>query len=216
MTIAIIGASGNLGSRLALQAAQAGHQVTAYARRIDAVPHHSNITPVHGAVEDTAALADALRGVDTGVISITGKISDASFMQDRLPGIIDAATQAELHRLVLVSTFGAGPTLAKASWFARCIYRTALRKFLADKASADRLLQESSIPWTIVYPVNLDPKTSAHIALVKTLDDVAQVPGLPTLSMDAAATALRDIATDPTRINQQLIVTTAKGWKPAV
>ncbi len=74
----------------------------------------------------------------------------------------------------------------------------------------------SRLALQIVYPVNHDPKPSAHVALVKILDDVAQVPGLPTLSMDAAATALLDIATDPTSINQQLIVTTATGWKPAV
>jgi len=47
------------------------------------------------------------------VVSITGSMSDGSFMQQRLPGIIAATKQAGVRRLILVSVFGAGAPPAK-------------------------------------------------------------------------------------------------------
>lgn len=82
-------------------------------------------------------------------------MSDGSFMQQRLPGIIAATKQAGVRRLILVSVFGAGAPSGQASGFARLIYKTALRKFLRDKDAADQILQRSGLDWTIVYPVNL-------------------------------------------------------------
>ncbi|MCB1298676.1 MAG: hypothetical protein KDB08_06810 [Microthrixaceae bacterium] len=40
-------------------------------------------------------------------------MSDGSFMQQRLPGIIAATKQAGVRRLILVSVFGAGAPPAK-------------------------------------------------------------------------------------------------------
>ena len=52
------------------------------------------------------------------VVSITGSMRDATFMQRTLPAVIDAVQRAQAGRLVLVSVFGAGDTLEKASGFA--------------------------------------------------------------------------------------------------
>ncbi|KQB84790.1 NAD(P)-dependent oxidoreductase [Corynebacterium lowii] len=216
MKIVVLGATGNVGSRFATQAAQAGHDVIAFARRPEAVPQQKNVSVVQGAAEDTEALAAAARGADAVVVSITGKTSDATFMQDRLPGIIEATKKAGVKRLLLVSVFGAGDTVEKASGFATLVYKVALGKFLADKAAADEILQASGLDWTIAYPVNLkDKKALAETAAVKPLRAVAKVPGLPTLPMDNAAGALLNIVTDPSTVHERLLITTPNGWKPA-
>lgn len=117
--------------------------------------------------------------------------------------------------MVLTSVFGAGDTARKASWFARGIYRTALRGFLADKEAADRLLIDSGLEHTIVYPVNLKDAPVREEAAVESLEAVASVPGLPTLPFDAAAAALLRVAQDPGTAGRRLLTTTQKGWKPA-
>ncbi|OAX54624.1 hypothetical protein A5N15_11065 [Rothia kristinae] len=89
------------------------------------------------------------------IIAVTGPMKDRTFMQRSLPSILEAVRAAGAGRVVLTSVFGAGDTAQKASWFARGIYRTALRGFLADKEAADRLLIDSGLEHTIVYLVNL-------------------------------------------------------------
>ena len=114
---------------------------------------------------------------------------------------------------VLVSVFSAGETRAKASGFARLIYNTALRGFLADKAAADALLMESGLNWTIVYPVNLKDAPALPSQTVKALDEVSRVPGMPTLPMDNAAAGLLEVATDPATTGKRLLITTPTGWR---
>lgn len=215
MKILVLGATGNVGSRFIRLASAAGHQVVAYARRPEAVPEGAGVSAVEGAVEDVDRLTAAARGADTVLVSITGSMREASFMQRSLPGILQAVERAGVRRILLVSVFGAGDTAEKASGFARLVYRTALGRFLADKAAADRLLQDSGLEWTIAYPVNLTDAPALAAATVKPLAEVGTVPGLPTLPMDNAAAALLDIITDQGTIGARLLITTPKGWRAA-
>ncbi len=211
MKIVVLGAAGNVGSRFARQAVAAGHEVVAYVRRPEAAPAGTEV--VVGSAEDVETLASAAQGADVLVVSITGSIRDTSFMQRLQPGIIEAARRAQVKRVVLVSVFGAGETRAKASGFARLIYNTALRGFLADKAGAGALLMESGLNWTIVYPVNLKDAPALPSQTVKALDEVSRVPGMPTLPMDNAATGLLEVATDPATTGKRLLITTPTGWR---
>jgi uncharacterized protein YbjT (DUF2867 family) len=174
------------------------------------------VTVVAGNAEDAVALEQAAKGADAVVVSITGKMSDGSFMQQRLPGIIAATKQAGVRRLILVSVFGAGDTSGKASGVGRLIYKTALSRFLNDKAAADQILQRSGLDWTIVYPVNLkEAPALPQGASIKNLSDVAKVPGLPTLPLDNAAAAILSVVTDPGTIGQRLLITNPTGFKLA-
>lgn len=215
MKIVVLGATGNVGSRFTKVAAAAGHEVIAYARTPEKVAVVPGVTVAQGAAEDPVALAAVARGADAVLVSITGSTKDATFMQRTLPKILDAATQADVRRIVLVSAFGAGDTVDKASWFARVVYRRVLGKFFADKAAADAVLQNSGFDYTIAYPVNLKDARPLPEVVVKPLADVAHVPGLPTLPFENAAAALLGIVADPETVGQRLLITTPKGWKPA-
>ncbi|MFD4960265.1 NAD(P)-dependent oxidoreductase [Microbacterium sp. NPDC058389] len=215
MKIVVLGATGNVGSRFTTQAVKAGHQVVAFARTPEAVQSQPGVTTAQGAAEDTAALTAAARGADALLVSITGPMKDGDFMQRNLPKIIEAAKAAGVDRVVLVSAFGAGDTAQKASGFARLIYRTALRRFFADKAAADQLLQASGLDWTIVYPINLKDAPALPETAVEPLAGVGRVPGLPTLPFDNVAAALVGIITDPTTTRQRLLITTPRGWRPS-
>jgi len=214
MRIVVLGATGNIGSRTVSEALAAGHDVVAYARRPQAVPGRAGLTVVGGRLDDVDALSRAADGADALIVSVTGPTKDAGFMQRTLPGLVEASRRAGVRRFVLVSAFGAGDTAAKASWFARLIYRTVLGRFFGDKAASERLLPGSGLDYTIVYPVNLKDAPALPRASVVPLEDVAKVPGLPTLPFGNVATALVDIATDPARSGQRLLITTPTGWRP--
>ena len=215
MKIVVIGANGNVGSRVVDAALAAGTEVVAYVRRPETVTAKPGLTVTAGDATDVAALTAAARGAQAVVVSITGSMRDATFMQRTLPAVIDAVQRAQAGRLVLVSVFGAGDTLEKASGFARLVYRSALRRFLADKAAADALLTRSGIDHTIVYPVNLKDAPALPSAAVTRLEEIATVPGLPTLPYANAGAAIAEIATGPTYSGQRVVVTTPTGWKSA-
>ncbi|OUZ06765.1 hypothetical protein BHE97_18435 [Aeromicrobium sp. PE09-221] len=213
MKIALLGATGNIGSHT-LRAA-AGHQIVAYARRPEAVEGLPGVSVTGGELDDMTDLSQALAGADVLIVAITGPVKDRTFASRTLPGILDAAKTAGVARVVYVSAFGVGESAGKASAFARLIYRTVLRGFFTDKATAEAQLAASDLAWTIVLPVNL--KAAAEHPEWATVDlaSVRAVPGLPTLPFGNVARSLLQIASDPSWTGKRVLLTTAKGWKPA-
>ena len=73
MKLTIIGATGNVGSRILSQALAAGHDVTVVAHRPEAIAAAPNLSVIRGSATDSEAIAQAARGADAVVVVITGK-----------------------------------------------------------------------------------------------------------------------------------------------
>ncbi|PLP97395.1 NAD(P)-dependent oxidoreductase, partial [Cupriavidus pauculus] len=99
MKIAIIGATGNVGSRLTDEALRRGHTVTALARQASKLPAREGVTARDVDVAETSALAHALRGSDV-------VISTVRFLQTSAAQIVAAVKAAGVERLLVVG--GAG------------------------------------------------------------------------------------------------------------
>ncbi|HCR12414.1 MAG TPA: 3-beta hydroxysteroid dehydrogenase, partial [Desulfovibrio sp.] len=67
MRIALIGATGYVGSAILQEALSRGHDVTAIVRHAEKLPAHPNLTPKAVDVADVAALAAALAGCEAVV-----------------------------------------------------------------------------------------------------------------------------------------------------
>ena len=80
MKIALIGASGNAGSRILKELSDRGHAVTAIARHPERIATLPGVTPVAGDANAPDALADMLRGHDVVVSSIFFSAIDAAKM----------------------------------------------------------------------------------------------------------------------------------------
>jgi putative NADH-flavin reductase len=70
MKIAVIGASGNAGSRITAELARRGHAVTAIARHPEKIARRANVAPARGDGMDRAGLARLLTGHDVAVSSV--------------------------------------------------------------------------------------------------------------------------------------------------
>jgi putative NADH-flavin reductase len=70
MRIALIGATGNVGTRIISEATRRGHEVTAIARNVDALNEGGNVRAVRADLADEGAMADAIRGHDAVVLSV--------------------------------------------------------------------------------------------------------------------------------------------------
>lgn len=76
--IALIGASGNAGSRILRELSDRGHQVTAIARNPEKIATLPGVAAVKGDVSDKDGLAAILRGHDVVISSVRFSASDAN------------------------------------------------------------------------------------------------------------------------------------------
>jgi uncharacterized protein YbjT (DUF2867 family) len=210
MKLLVLGATGRTGVPFVKKALDQGHQVTALVRRADAtVDPRAQI--VSGDVTDAAVIATAARGHDA-VISTLGVKNvreTPTLITDTVRAVIASAKTSGVDRFVIVSAFGVGDSLAKASFLAGLIFRTALRKKYADKAASEVLLKASDLKWTLEYPGALNDRDSTRYTAAA-LEDVAKLPILPSTSRANVADFLLHSAVEDTFIRQTVVVTDTK------
>jgi putative NADH-flavin reductase len=146
MKIAVVGASGNAGSRIVAELSRRGHHVTAIARNPDKIAAQPQVTAVKGDAHDQAALTDLLRGHDVAVSSIHFLASDPA-------KLIGAAKASGVGRYLVVGGAGSlevapGVRLVTTPGF------PAQYKAEAEKGAAflDLLTLEKDLNWTFLSP----------------------------------------------------------------
>jgi NAD(P)-dependent dehydrogenase (short-subunit alcohol dehydrogenase family) len=87
MKIALIGASGNVGSRIAAELSSRGHQITAIARNPGKIAVLPGIRPIAVDIADTGSLAAILKGHAAVISSVHFTASDS----DQLIGAVKAS-----------------------------------------------------------------------------------------------------------------------------
>jgi uncharacterized protein len=146
MKIAVIGASGNAGSRITAELAGRGHTVTAIARNPGKIAGQANVTAVAGDVLDQAGLAALLAGHDAAVSSV-------HFLDSDPVRLIGAAKDSKVGRYLVVGGAGSlevapGVRLVTTAGF------PVAYKAEAEKGAAflDLLRQEKELNWTFLSP----------------------------------------------------------------
>jgi putative NADH-flavin reductase len=146
MKIALIGATGNVGSRLLAELVRRGHSVTALVRNTGRVPAQTGVTPKRVDVADKAELIEGFAGHDAVISAVPFAGSD--------PRILIAAVKAaRVVRYLVVGGAGSlevapGQRLVDAPAFP-AQYRD---EALAGAAFLDALRAEPDLDWTFLSP----------------------------------------------------------------
>lgn len=145
-TIAIIGATGNVGSRLLEEALRRGHTVTAIARDASGMPARDRVTPQSVDALDADALATAIAGQDAA-------FSATRFVSVSEQAIVGPVRRAGVRRLLVVG--GAGSLYAAPGQRVLDLpdFPVAYKpEATAGAAFLDALRRERDIDWTFVSP----------------------------------------------------------------
>ena len=146
MKIAVIGASGNAGSRITAELARRGHAVTAIARNPERIAAQANVAATKGDIMDRPALTSLLAGHDAAISSVHFLASDPL-------KLIGAARDSKVGRYLVVGGAGSlevapGVRLVTTSGF------PVAYKAEAEKGAGflDLLRAEKELNWTFLSP----------------------------------------------------------------
>lgn len=155
MKIALIGATGFIGSALRQEALARGHQVTALVGHPEKLTPVPNLQAVQADVNETGMLAEVLKGHDVVVSAFSGHAQGdvEGYYLKGIRSIIAATRQAGAGRLLVVGGAGSlevapGVQLLDTPGFPAAYKGTAegARKALA------LLREESLLDWTMLSP----------------------------------------------------------------
>lgn len=145
MKVALIGASGNAGSRILKELVNRGHSVLALARHADKVPALKGVVAKSVDANDVAALTALLRGNDAVVSSV-------KFKESNTQGLIDAVRGAGIKRYIVVG--GAGSLELSPGLLEMNSPKFPPHVKPEAQAGADflALLRKSDLDWTFLSP----------------------------------------------------------------
>lgn len=209
MKLLLLGATGATGTLFVERATAAGHEVIAFVRDTTKIASADRLTVVEGDVRDARALAEAMRGTDAVVSTLgLGKVKDpGDLIADTTRALVRAAEDSGTKRVLIMSAFGVGDSLAKASGLLRFLYKGGKATF-ADKAAGEQILTASGLDWTLAYPVLLTNKPATDNVHAVDLAALDRLPGLPRISRADVAAFLLDTAVNGSWSRRTTVLTT--------
>ncbi|MBX3654578.1 MAG: NAD(P)-dependent oxidoreductase [Ramlibacter sp.] len=155
MNIALIGASGFIGSALRQEALSRGHQVTALVTQPQKLAAQARLQVVKADVTDTAALTAQLKGHDAVLSAFSGhaQADTLGYYLRGFQSIVAAVKAAGVPRLLVVGGAGslevaAGVQLLDTPQFPEAYKPTAE----GARQALGLLRQEASLDWTLLSP----------------------------------------------------------------
>ncbi|MBM6593414.1 NAD(P)-dependent oxidoreductase [Microvirga pudoricolor] len=201
MKVALIGATGHVGSRVLAELLSRGHEVTAIVRNIDKVPARPGVTPKAGDVFDRDGLADLMRGHDVIISAVHFSDSDPELL-------IAAVRQSGVPRYVVVGGAGSlktpsGAALVETPGFPEA-YLAEARK---GGAFLERLKAEPGLAWTFLSPsaVIAPGERTGRFRLGQD-DLLLDADGNSRISTEDYAVALVDEVETPKHVRQRFTV----------
>ncbi len=208
MKLALIGATGFVGSALLEEALNRGHQVTALVRHPEKLPTHERLSALRADVRDAAALTEQLRGHDAVLSAFNPGWEQADIREQFIAGsqaIVAASKAAGVKRLLVVG--GAG-----SLYVAPGLQLIDTPDFPAEykegaegaRQALNQLRDEQELEWTFLSPAALlqpGPRTGQFRLGGEQLLMNGNAPGQ--ISVADLAVALLDETEQPQYIRQR-------------
>lgn len=167
MNIVLFGANGPTGRRVAQQALDESHTVTAVTRHPEHFPlQHARLRVLQGDVFDRAAVEQAVAGHDA-VLSALGvpfSRQPITVYSQGVAHIIQAMRRCGIQRLVCVSSSALDPRTRDQDTGGGVIFEKIIKPLIinnlgrtlyADMQRMEALVMESQLDWTILRPAGL-------------------------------------------------------------
>ncbi|MBX8782714.1 NAD(P)-dependent oxidoreductase [Ochrobactrum sp. GRS2] len=205
--IAIIGASGYVGTALLNEAVKRGHQVSALVRHPEKIAANANVTAVKADVLDTDGLAALLKGHDLVISAYNPGWQEADIRNIHIKGsksISEAVKKAGIKRLIAVGGAGSleinGAQLVDSPEFPAEYKEGAL----GARQALNDLKTENELDWSFVSPaILLVPGEATGTFRLGTDSPVFDDKGESKITVGDLAVAILDEAEQGKHIRQR-------------
>jgi len=198
MKIALIGATGFVGTPTLKEALQHGHEITAIARNTGKITTQSEkLTAVEADADDTAALAEILKGHDAVISAYNAGWTNPNYYDDFIKAsesIQHAVKLSGVKRLLIVGGAGSleiapGVQLVDTPEFP-AEYKVAAG---AARDYLNIIKKENDLDWTFISPaINLHPGTRTGVFRLGTDQPVFDDKNQSDISVEDMAVAIVD------------------------
>jgi uncharacterized protein len=156
LKIALFGATGMIGSRIAAEAARRGHHVSALVRQPERVAAAPNIEALKADLLDAQSVAAAVRGHDVVASAYAPPMSQLDDLQTASRALVEGTRAAGLKRLVVVGGAGSlevapGQQLVDTAGFPDAYKPIAL----AHRVALNGYRAATDLDWTFFAPAAL-------------------------------------------------------------
>mgnify|MGYP001552255275 CR=1 FL=1 len=211
MKVALLGATGFVGSALLKEALDRGHTVTAIVRRPEKLEKREGLTAKMGDVDDASSLAELIRGKDAVISAFNPGWKDPNLYDDQVRGttsIIAAIKDAGIKRVLWVG--GAGGLEVKPG--VRVVDSPDMPLWvkpgsLATINALDQLRKEPELDWSYLSP-SAEMKSGVRTGKFRVGGDqlLVDASGHSTISVQDYAVAMIDELERPAHVRQRFTV----------
>ena len=155
MKVIVFGATGSVGHLAVKELLEAGHEVTAFARKPEKLGlTDANLFRTAGDALDAKDVLEAVKGHDAAVITLGSGLSRKSVIRSQGTMNVIWAMQAQgVKRLICQSTLGARDSWSNLNfWWKRVMFGALLAPVFRDHELQEQLVEASGLDWTIVRP----------------------------------------------------------------
>jgi uncharacterized protein len=211
MKIAVIGATGFVGSAIVKEALDRGHEVAAIVRNPDTLTPHAKLHPQKGDVYNEDDVVRLVTGQDTVISAFNPGWSDPDIYNQQVKGarsIIDGVKRAGVKRLLFVG--GAGSLEVKPG-----VQSVDLPEFpaeykqgaLATREALNLLRKEPNLAWSFLSPsADLFPGKRTGKFRLGTDQLLVDAQGKSRVSVEDYAMAMIDEVEKPQHIRRRFTV----------
>ena len=146
MKIAIIGATGQVGSQLTAEALSRGHTITGIARYPDSLPKHDRLKPVKADLTNYARLPDILAGHDAVILAVKFVSIDGT-------KLLAAVKASAVKRFLVVGGAGSLEIAPRQRLVDQPTFPPGYKaEALAAGSFLELLRRETTLDWTFLSP----------------------------------------------------------------
>jgi len=154
MKLIIFGSTGSVGRHIVKQALEQGHEVTAFARKPEALGfEHDNLTLFSGDVFNPTTIKNAMKDHDAALITLGSSKLTGDLRSTGTRNIVNAMKENGVKRLICQTTLGAGDSVDNLNFLWRYVlFGVLLRFVMKDHIIQEDIVKNSGLDWTIVRP----------------------------------------------------------------
>ena len=211
MKVALIGATGYVGSRVMVEALQRGHEVTAIARNPGRLPSVPQLNAVKGDIFDPDAIATLVAGHDAVINAFHpgwGTPESGSRQLSGEQAVIAAVKQAGIARLLAVGCAGTLEIAPRLDLLDTAEFPQAMKGTArASRAVLRQLRDEPDLQWTVLTPpALLEPGERTGSFRLEDDQLITDENGLSKISLEDYAVAMIDEMENPQHVGRRFTI----------